>query len=152
MNKRMGKRQGVQQKGQALVELALTLPLILLLILGAVDFGRMFYHKIVITNAAREGANYLSRNHDEITETLALVSAYCADAGVTLESIAEVTANYNPVNIVYEAASDFPIDEMSNVVVTIYTSEDLIFGFLLEALGLTDGEIIMNGSARMLVQ
>lgn len=134
------------------MELALTLPLILLLILGAVDFGRMFYHKIVITNAAREGANYLSRNHDEITETLALVSAYCSDAGVTLESIADITANYNPVNIVYEDASDFPIDEMLNVVVTVYTSEDLIFGFLLDALGLTDGEIIMNGSARMLVQ
>ena len=41
---------------------------------------------------------------------------------------------------------------MQNVVVTVYSREDLIFGFLLETLGMTDGKIIMNGSARMLVQ
>jgi Flp pilus assembly protein TadG len=144
---RYGKR-----KGQALVELALTLPLILLLILGAMDFGRMFYHKIILTNAAREGANYLSRNHDEIPETLALIDAYSANAGLPLETVDDISANYNPINIAYEVASDFPIDEMQNVVVTVYSREDLIFGFLLETLGMTDGKIIMNGSARMLVQ
>ena len=148
----LDKRRIAKRKGQALVELALTLPLILLLILGAMDFGRMFYQKIVLTNAAREGANYLSRNHEEITETLALINAYSANAGVPLETIAEISANYNPINIAYEDASDFPIDEMKNVIVTVYSNEDLIFGFLLDFLGLTDGEIIMNGSARMLVQ
>jgi len=52
-------------RGQALVEVALTLPLLLLLILGAMDFGRMFYTKIILTNAAREGANYLARNYHD---------------------------------------------------------------------------------------
>lgn len=148
----MDKRKVGKHKGQALVELALILPLILLLILGAMDFGRMFYHKIVITNAAREGANYLSRNHDEIPETLVLINSYSANAGVVLESLTDITANYNPINITYEDAIDFPINEMKNVVVTVYSREDLIFGYLLELLGLTDGKIIMNGSARMLVQ
>src|SRR5665647_1275400 len=46
---------------QALVEVAIVLPMLLLLVLGALDFGRMFFTKIVLTNAAREGANYLSR-------------------------------------------------------------------------------------------
>jgi len=41
----MDKPTGGRQKGQALVELALTLPLILLLVLGAMDFGRMFTTK-----------------------------------------------------------------------------------------------------------
>src|SRR5450830_1136668 len=45
---------------QALVEMAIILPILLLLILGAMDFGRMFITKIVLTNAAREGANYLA--------------------------------------------------------------------------------------------
>jgi len=45
------RRIGVSKKGQALVELALTLPLILLLILGAMDFGRdVFYKDSFLTN------------------------------------------------------------------------------------------------------
>jgi hypothetical protein len=52
-------------RGQSLIEFALLAPILLLLILGAMDFGRLFYTKIVITNAAREGANYLSRFPNE---------------------------------------------------------------------------------------
>ena len=42
--------------GQALVELALTLPLIIMLVMGTIEFGRMFHSYLVITNASREGA------------------------------------------------------------------------------------------------
>jgi Flp pilus assembly protein TadG len=44
------------QKGQSMVELALILPVIILLLFGILEFGRIFYSYIVITNAAREGA------------------------------------------------------------------------------------------------
>lgn len=43
-------------RGQALVEMALLLPILLLLVAGAVDLGRVWYSEITITNAAREGA------------------------------------------------------------------------------------------------
>jgi len=39
-----------------LVETAFILPILVLFMLATVDFGRMFYYQIVITNAAREGA------------------------------------------------------------------------------------------------
>ena len=42
--------------GQAIIELALTLPLLLLVVLGVFDFGLMFQRFEVVTNAAREGA------------------------------------------------------------------------------------------------
>jgi Flp pilus assembly protein TadG len=42
--------------GQALVELALIVPIMLLLMLATVDLGRLFYSQITITNAAREAA------------------------------------------------------------------------------------------------
>ena len=42
--------------GQALVEFALILPLMLLLLFALADFGRAFYTWLVVTNAAREGA------------------------------------------------------------------------------------------------
>lgn len=44
------------QKGTAMVELAITLPLILSLLCGTIEFGVLFYNKQVITNASREGA------------------------------------------------------------------------------------------------
>jgi Flp pilus assembly protein TadG len=46
------------RRGQALVEMALILPLLMLLLLMAIDFGRIFFSYIEITNAAREGAAY----------------------------------------------------------------------------------------------
>jgi Flp pilus assembly protein TadG len=38
------------------VELALVTPILLVLLLSAIDLGRMFYAQITVTNAAREGA------------------------------------------------------------------------------------------------
>jgi Flp pilus assembly protein TadG len=43
-------------RGQGLVELALALPMMLVLIFGAVEFGTAMYDKAVVTNASREGA------------------------------------------------------------------------------------------------
>jgi Flp pilus assembly protein TadG len=49
------------RRGQALTELALIIPVMLLLFLGALDLGRLFYGQITITNAAKEGALVASR-------------------------------------------------------------------------------------------
>jgi Flp pilus assembly protein TadG len=43
-------------RGQVIVEFALLLPLLLALLLGILDFGVLFYDKVMITNASREGA------------------------------------------------------------------------------------------------
>jgi Flp pilus assembly protein TadG len=44
------------RKGQALVETALLLPILMLLVMGSADLGRVFYYSIAVTNAAREAA------------------------------------------------------------------------------------------------
>jgi len=46
------------EPGQALVELAIILPVLLLLVVAAIDLGRLFYAQIAIEGAAREGALY----------------------------------------------------------------------------------------------
>lgn len=43
-------------RGQSLVELALTLPLLILLLYGLAEFGFLLYAHVQVTNAAREGA------------------------------------------------------------------------------------------------
>ena len=45
--------------GAALIEFALSLPLVLLIIVGIFDFGFLFQKYQVVTNAAREGARMM---------------------------------------------------------------------------------------------
>lgn len=47
---------GKEERGQAMVEFALVLPIFMLLIFGIVDFGMGFHTWITVTNSAREGA------------------------------------------------------------------------------------------------
>jgi hypothetical protein len=54
-------------RGQALVEFALVLPLLALLLVVAIDFGRVFFGWISLTNAARVGANYAGYTPDLLT-------------------------------------------------------------------------------------
>lgn len=44
------------ERGQALVEISLIMPILLLLLFGIIDFGRIFHAYLLVTNAVREGA------------------------------------------------------------------------------------------------
>ena len=48
-------------RGQALIELALVLPLLVLLVVGVFDFSRAIHANNIISNVSREGANLSSR-------------------------------------------------------------------------------------------
>jgi PKD repeat protein len=58
--RRPGARAEGHSRGQSLVEFALVLPVLLLLVLMALDFGRVFLGWVVLNNAARIGAQYAS--------------------------------------------------------------------------------------------
>jgi Flp pilus assembly protein TadG len=60
-SKRRASRRS-RPRGQALVELAITLPVLLLMVGGAVDFGRLFFTRVSIENAAKEGAFFGATN------------------------------------------------------------------------------------------
>ena len=51
-------------RGQGMVEFALVLPLLALLLLLAIDFGRVFFGWVGLQNAARIGANYAAMYAD----------------------------------------------------------------------------------------
>lgn len=44
------------KRGQSLVETAIVLPLVLLLLMGIIDFGFLFNNYIILSNASREAA------------------------------------------------------------------------------------------------
>jgi len=61
-----------------MVELALTLPVLLLLLLGTIDMGRVFLDYIQLRSAVREGAGYGARLPDDT----AGINLRVAEAGV----------------------------------------------------------------------
>ena len=54
--KNLDKSLGKNQSGQALVEMAIILPILLILIFGIIEYGRGFAAYLAVTTAAREGA------------------------------------------------------------------------------------------------
>ncbi len=48
--------------GQSITELAVILPLLLLILAGVLDLGRAYFAYVTIVNAAREGARYGAEN------------------------------------------------------------------------------------------
>lgn len=56
------------ERGQSLVELAISLPIILLLMIGTIDFGLAIYAYLTVRDAAQEGALYGSINPGNYAE------------------------------------------------------------------------------------
>jgi hypothetical protein len=62
-------RRNEVSRGQAMVEFAVILPVLALLLVMAVDFGRVFYGWVALQNATRVGANQVGLNPDDWTGT-----------------------------------------------------------------------------------
>lgn len=64
----VGERERRRSGGQALVELALLLPVLTMLLLGGLDLGRAYYFYSGVANASRVGAQYAMDPKMGITE------------------------------------------------------------------------------------
>ena len=102
------------ERGQAMIETALTLPLLLLLSISVFEFGRAFQYWQILTNAAREGARVAvlpGTDSDAVTERVAayieggqLVNAASATVSVVSDdeiSIGDSTASASTVTVTY---------------------------------------------------
>ena len=72
------------QRGAALLETAITLPLILLVSVAIFEFGRAYQTWQVLTNAAREGARVAVINGTPVADIKAAVKKYAEIGGLTL--------------------------------------------------------------------
>jgi Flp pilus assembly protein TadG len=84
----------IAQPAQSLVEFALTLPVFLLILLGAVDLGRLFNDHVAITNASREAARYAAIHITDTTGIQTRAIQEAAGSGVTLNA-ANITIQCN---------------------------------------------------------
>lgn len=78
-------------RGQSLVELAIALPLLLLLLLGTIDLGRMFVDYVQMRNAAFRGARYGMTAPDDTAGIRDRVQAHGVPSGTV------VTVTCSPV-------------------------------------------------------
>jgi len=72
------------QKGQSLVEVAVALPVLLLILLGILDLGRAYFTYIALADAAAEGAAY-GAIHPDDTAQIVERAAESSNGLVTLE-------------------------------------------------------------------
>lgn len=75
--------------GSALIELALCLPVLLLVFFGIADFGRVFYFSVELTSAAWAGAEYANANASHYSDSAGIQAAAQADA----QDIAPITVS-----------------------------------------------------------
>jgi len=75
-----------KQSGQELVEFAIVLPLLLLVVFGVLDLGRIFHSAITITNAAREGARYGMTHSDDVTGIVNATLNEAQNSGIDLST------------------------------------------------------------------
>lgn len=117
-------------RGQALVELTLLLPLLVLLVMGAIDFGRLYFSYTTIANAAREGAMCASLGDAcpagafgaasaEVSGTLPGGVTTTVAGGGAAGSTVKVTVRYNfqAVTTAVLGTSTFPIQASASMVV-----------------------------------
>jgi Flp pilus assembly protein TadG len=115
--------RGGRRRGGAASELALLLPLLVLVLIVAIDFCRLFFHYTTITNAARNGALWAS---DPLANPAivglpsqspygSVQDAALADANANLGSL--IVNNLNPALIAANVTSSGPTNGQVSVTV-----------------------------------
>jgi Flp pilus assembly protein TadG len=99
-----------RRRGVAAVELAILLPLLGFLFVVAIDFARIFYYCVVVTNCARDGALYASDSTAAVdspfkstTEAaLADASALSPAPTVSSKTVSDADGDYVEVTVTYK--------------------------------------------------
>jgi hypothetical protein len=121
--------EGHRRRGQTLAEFAISLPLLLILVFGIVEFGRMFQSWVTIQNAARAAARYAvtgrynEERYDIDTLLPCTVDLDESNLSLSSQSVSYLDADGNPATRNVEVfVSDTPGGE--DVYATWYGEND----------------------------
>jgi Flp pilus assembly protein TadG len=152
------------RRGQALVEFAIALPILILIVAGVLELGRGYGYAIATSDAARDGARYVA-GKTSLTDGPGLASM----CSLITADLAAVTTNISCPTVVghappFAAGTDYANPTGNQVVVAVYcgTSIDcrgtpnplfqsridvyVYYGF--NDLNLFGGKITISGSSR----
>jgi Flp pilus assembly protein TadG len=140
-------RQRAWESGQAVIELALTLPLLLVVVMGIFDFGLMFQRYEVVTNAAREGARVGVLPNYTTADAQARAHQYLTSGGLSASS-ATVTAV-----VAQSPTFGSPAMSVNQVTVTVtYPYTYAFVGPMLNLFGGSLGSVTLQAVSTMRVE
>lgn len=113
----MRKRLFKNQRGSALIETAITIPIVLLISVGIFEFGRAYQTWQVLTNAAREGARVAVINGTTDQRVTDTVRNYLSSGRITSPGSASITITRNVVINGTDTASRITINYPFNFIV-----------------------------------
>ena len=110
-------RHKSKERGAALVEAAVTIPILLLIAVGIFEFGRAYQTWQIVTNAAREGARVSIVPNGDVNTVETRVRQYMqggqlpefAAAAVTVDRNASITVNGTP-SAASQVIVDYPFE------------------------------------------
>jgi Flp pilus assembly protein TadG len=133
------------ESGQAIIELAFALPLLLVLVMGIFDFGLMFQRFEVVTNAAREGARVGVLPSYSTADAQARAQQYLTSGGLT--SSATINA------AVAQVSFGSPLKTVNQITVTVQYVHNYVFiGPILNLFGGSLGSVTLQGKSTMRVE
>lgn len=112
----------LRYKGTAVVEAALVFPLLLLLTMGAIEYGWLFLKSQQITNATRQGARLAIRPDSTNNKVLAAIDSLMVGGGMDSYAV-----NFTPADI-----SLLTVGEILEVRITVASASVVMIdaGFL----------------------
>ena len=114
-----GRKHG--DRGSAAVEFALVLPILLLLVVGMLDFGITYNHWISLTNLAHEGVRLASVGPASAGDVQSLAAAYGLDPSKTTATVSSSSSGslgkYWTVTVQYFPSE--PLLELDTAAVTL---------------------------------
>ena len=113
-------------RGVAAIEFALVLPFFLMIVLGIIDYGYLFFVDLTLTNAAREGAR---EGSIQTTPGLAFTEATAASQTYLTPSGLFPSGLVNTASVDVQRPVNGAVDSPVIVTVSIATFEPLV-GFL----------------------
>lgn len=77
-----------RRSAAAVVELAVVLPILMMLILGIIEFGRLLMVAQLVTNTSREGARYAVQSDHTVSDIKQYNLDYLSAAGISPSAVA----------------------------------------------------------------
>ena len=121
-------RRGRSERGAELIELALVLPILLLMFAGIFDFALMFQRYLVVSNAAREGARIAVLPGYTEPDVQDRVTQFVRN-GTGDESLTPVT-DLDPVTVEPPDADPFPAAQVTVSITHSYLLMGAVSGLL----------------------
>ena len=134
------KRRRNGERGVNLIEFALVFPLLLMTVLGIVDFAFVLHHTEVLTNAAREGARVATLPGYGVPDVQNRVNEFVQVAGLVATPTVTVTATDITVG-----ADTWP----ATTVNVTYTHDYLFIGGIATWFGGSFSDIDLGAEATM---